>query len=469
MNREKVLPGLALLVYLILFFMNVSNPLFWDTIQYTGFQSLWYYQTNLKELFLPNDTGLYSIQAYYIAICFKLFGKSLLVAHLAMLPILLILLFQLYLLVKRFIPKYAGLVFICLLADPALASQSILVSPDLAIVCLYLLCLNAILDHRYIILTFCLPILSMIHIRGTIAVIALGITQLIFIYFFEKKRNMRPYLNMIACYLPSIVIFIAWQYFQFLEKGWWIHGPNQGREIEGFSTLIFNFLIIGKNFLDTGRVIIWIILIPMILYHFKAIKSDRQFQLLLVCFIIPLIVFSSFLVLVIERMIGHRYYMICYVLITLITCYGIFNWVHERKKLIFATIIIMVLISGNFWVWPDTVSKGWDSILAHVPYYNLKKEMFKYIKSEKLDPHKIATGFPDFREEKYSLLNDSEWHIEAIDGDIDKHDYIYQSNVHNDFSDEQLSQLKKNWIMVKEIKSGQVYVRLYKNPSIFAK
>ena len=468
MNKEKLFLGIIALVYLIFFFFNACNPLFWDTIYYSGYMSLWYYATNFSTPFLPDTSGLYPFHAMYIALCMKLFGKSLFIAHLAMLPVLLTLLYQLYVLTKRFIPQYTSIVLVCLLADPALASQSILVSPDLTLVCFYLLCLNAILDKKYWLLALCLPILAILHIRGTIAVIALGLTQMVFLYFFERDRNLRSYLNAIACYLPSVLIVIAWQYVQFVEKGWWIHGPDHIREIEGLSSLIFNLLIIGKNFLDTGRIIIWLILIPMVIYYFRNVKTDRQFQLLIICFAIPLVVFSGFMVVVIERMIGHRYYMVCYVLVTLIACYAILNWMDKSKKLFFTIIITLVLISGNFWVWPDHVSKGWDSTLAHIPYFKLKMKMVEYIKANNIDPHTIGTGFPDHKEERLSMLNNSDWHMEPLNSDFNKNQYIYQSNVHNDFSDGKLAQLKRNWILIKEFKSGQVYVRLYKNPSIFA-
>jgi hypothetical protein len=44
-----------------------------------------------------------------------------------------------------------------------------------------------------------------------------------------------------------------------------------------------------------------------------------------------------------------------------------------------AVVMLAGLLSGNFWVYPDTMAKGWDATLAHLPYHHLRQKMRQYI------------------------------------------------------------------------------------------
>src|SRR5262245_17704487 len=91
------------------------------------------------------DSGHPPTFGLYLALAWKLFGRSLAVSHFAMLPFLLGIALQAYQLVSRFAPRAMavwGTLFV--LAEPTLATQSILMSPDIVLIFLYLLALNAL-------------------------------------------------------------------------------------------------------------------------------------------------------------------------------------------------------------------------------------------------------------------------------------------------------------------------------------
>src|SRR6185437_14021263 len=102
----------------------------------------WFYTNNFRTLLFPNeiDSGNTPIFGLYIATVWKLFGRSLLTSHYAMLPFLLGIVIQIYFLCKRFL-KESSLLWgmLLLLMQPTLLAQSILISPDIILIFFYLL------------------------------------------------------------------------------------------------------------------------------------------------------------------------------------------------------------------------------------------------------------------------------------------------------------------------------------------
>ena len=125
-----------------------------------------------------------------------------------------------------------------------------------------------------------------------------------------------------------------------------------------------------------------------------------------------------------------------------------------------AILIIAGLLSGNFWVYPDKIAKGWDASLAHLPFHHLRHEMMKYI-----DQHHIPVSETGSRTPNTAIID----HIE-LNGDqrafpwadLSKDKYVFYSNICNVFTDEEIDELKNQWLVEKEFRCLQVRVTLYK-------
>ena len=79
----------------------------------------------------------------YLALNWKLFGKSLAVSHLAMLPFLVGIVLLLFFIGDHFGGREnSWMLALLAAADPVLASQAVLVSPDVALSCFFLLFVN---------------------------------------------------------------------------------------------------------------------------------------------------------------------------------------------------------------------------------------------------------------------------------------------------------------------------------------
>jgi hypothetical protein len=121
------------------------------------------------------------------------------------------------------------------------------------------------------------------------------------------------------------------------------------------------------------------------------------------------------------------------------------------------------LISGNAWIYPERISQGWDSSLAHLPYYKARNQMINYIKQKNLPLSDIGTAFPNTALFKYIDLTEEE--VGFAEKDLKKNTYIFYSNIMNDFTDAERNELKNTWYVEKEFHYLHIKVILYKKPS----
>lgn len=105
---------------------------------------------------------------------------------------------------------------------------------------------------------------------------------------------------------------------------------------------------------------------------------------------------------------------------------------------------------------------SWDSTLAHLNYFEPRRKMLNFIAQQKIPFSSIGSDFPEIDAGYYIDLsnNHNPFHFH----DFNKDEYVYYSNVMNDFSDEELEELEKSWTIVQSYKKGNVEVILYKHP-----
>jgi len=77
--------------------LNANKFFFWDSISQISIPANWYYDNNFRYFFVPDAyaTGHPTFVGMYIALLWNVFGKSLLISHLAMFPFIFGILFQL--------------------------------------------------------------------------------------------------------------------------------------------------------------------------------------------------------------------------------------------------------------------------------------------------------------------------------------------------------------------------------------
>ena len=464
----KLLPFYLFFTIIIIAVSN--NSFFWDKDISISEKALWFYENNFS-LHLPNsiDTGFTPVLSLILALLWKTFGIKLQVGHYLMLPFSLGLIYQLYIFLKNLFSneKYIFLTLILITIDTTLLSQVIVVSSDLVLTFFFFLSINSILNKKRHILYFSLLGLSLVHFRGVISCLVVFIFDY-YISRVEYKRNyFKSLFNIIPQYLPSVIIYISYLIYHYKTTGWIIkHDESTWAgcfEVVNFQGFIRNILIIIWRLIDFGRLFLWIAgLYMLILLIKKKIKYDNKIHLLILFISITLIVNLPSM-LMFNILAGHRYFMVIYILITATVAYLLFEKTTNKRLIrIFYTLIIIGMISGNFWIYPDKIAKGWDATIAHIPYYQLRKKMMNYIENKGISFNDVGSEVPNTAAIKYIDLSNDDRQFPLKD--FETHRYIFYSNIYNMFTDEEIDELKNSWIVEKEYKCLQVYVRLYKNP-----
>ncbi len=464
--------------YILLTWWVSGNSFFWDTIQLGSEHAHWYYENNFAHFWLPNhfDSGHFPVFGMYLAACWKIFGKSLIVSHWAMLPFLLGIVWQAYILVSHFFKgRNVYLVLIIFLTDTALLTQSVLISPDVVLVFFMLLASNAIFSRKRLLQIIAMIGLATVSMRGMMIVGALFVINLLYENnAFSAKKIVVSGLRNSVFYIPAAIATALFLGGHYLEKGW--IGYHQDSPWAGsFETVDFvgflrNIVILGFRLVDLGRLFLWIAFGVFIIIFIKNKKINILFKrtekglppLLLMTLII--VVFTTPVMLIHKHLIAHRYLLPVSLFFSLTVCNLVFNYLQniKIKNALFA-LLLAGMISGNLWVYPEHIAKGWDSTLAHLPYYSLRNDMIAYIESKDIDFQDVGTCFPNRAMQKYTELNNDTRTFAELDFTTNK--YILYSNIFNDFTDEQLLELKKLKV-IKQIAKGQVYMVLYLQNSL---
>ena len=156
---------------------NDDNFFFWDTVQLGSIHAQFYFDNNFSFFFLPEniDSGHPPTFGIYIALIWKIFGKSLVTSHFAMLPFLMGIIFYAEKLGKYFFQDsiFTFAFILLLIVDPCLAGQAILVTPDIAIAFFFLMSLDGAFNQKRKILAIGVAGLCLISMRGIMVAAAI--------------------------------------------------------------------------------------------------------------------------------------------------------------------------------------------------------------------------------------------------------------------------------------------------------
>lgn len=167
---------------------------FWDTVQLASQHADFFYQNNFSTFLLPDemDSGHPPTFGFYLAVVWKMMCKSLKISHLAMLPILFGIVWQAWRVGEKLLGEgWAYLFLLLLVVNPVVASQCVLVSPDVALIFFFLFALNAIFREKKIGLSIALLGLAAVSMRGMMVVSALFLFQILSTNNFTKVLNFR--------------------------------------------------------------------------------------------------------------------------------------------------------------------------------------------------------------------------------------------------------------------------------------
>ncbi|AXT50714.1 hypothetical protein D1818_07670 [Aquimarina sp. BL5] len=459
--------ALSSLIFLIALLLNADNAFFWDTVQLGSHHADHYFKTNFSVLLLPDNIDSGHIPAFgaYIAMFWKFFGRSLWVSHLAMLPFGFGLIFQLFRLTKRFIdPKYWSIAFGLIIIDPSLMSQLLLVSPDVPLLFFFLLAVNSVLDNKKIFLMMAVVLLFLTSMRGMMLSVCILIFDLScnVLWRIKIKELCIALLKGSLVYIPAFLVFITFSFIHFQEKGWiGFHQDSPWQEsfekVE-FAGVIFNIAVLGWRILDFGRIGIWIVLFILFAKYRKQIikvPRIRQVSFFFGCilFLLPLNMLWA------KGLLGNRYLIPIYLFCSLLCATILFSdFVGQKLRIGLILTWAVILISGNFWIYPPKISQGWDATLAHLPYYNLRLKAKKYLDDQKIDFSRVASFFPNDAGIDAIELNGEKRSFTVFKGD---NDFVFYSNIYN-VSDQEYDDIISNYEVIQSFEKNGVFVWICK-------
>jgi hypothetical protein len=169
-----------------------------------------------------------------------------------------------------------------------------------------------------------------------------------------------------------------------------------------------------------------------------------------------------------KGLLAHRYLLPFFVVLNILTFYLLerfspqfkAKWVQKWAK----PFLIIGLAVGNYWIYPPNISMGWDSTLAHLPWYGLQQQAQQYVIENDIPFETVGTAFPNIGPRKfYDLSKESRGFAEK---DLMRNCYVFYSNIMNDFTEEEADVLRKHWKAVFTRKVGGITVILFQNPNL---
>jgi hypothetical protein len=459
-NAFRIFAG----VYLILFLFSFNNGFFWDTTHLSAAQAWWYYDHDFKYFFLPSeiDSGHPTLFPLLLALVWKVFGPGLLISHLLMLPFIGILIVNLIEFSGHYFKNNRFRIAALVLLNPMLLGHSTLVSPDILLLSFFFLALNGIIGNAIWKSSIAIAILASLSMRGMMS------CAVLFSFFaYLSFKSPRFWIKSIQIFLPGFLLAVGFLIFHFLHTGWigYFAGSSWAGSFDrvDFKGWFRNVLVFGFRMADMGNIFIWIIIGGAIIWGSagKITFTKKNFELFfLVVLSLVILVLPQFFF---RQLLMHRYLLPFIILSIFFICSLAERTIAilKFKKLLIFT--LLGLSTGNFWVYPDKIAKGWDCTLAHLPYYHLRKEALAYIKERNIPLNRVSAGFPYNLPSKYIDLTADTTSFSRLP--VEQSPYVLYSNISNDYTNEQLRNFDKEWAVIKTFGKWPVRFVLYKNPS----
>ena len=463
---------LIVLVYAFLTIITFNNCYFWDNIQQISNEAHWFYMNDFRSLLTPVNSGTGIVATGYhpplmgimTAALWMIFGCKLWVSHVFILLWAIVLIFNVWKLIRILFPEnYIGWVVLILLMESSLLSQYAIGSPDFILFTAFVVSFRAVLERKTWLLALGIFFLCCINMRGIFAGVILFIVHSYFTWLQSGKRiDNRSLLKITIPYIPTFIILAAYFTYYFIVKGWFFSGASSTGHYSipnGLGRIIRHLAEFGLRSIENGRFIIWFtgLYIAFKTYKSRIILSQHE-KVLLLCFLLFTGLYVLF-IFITQMPFSARYFMPQFFLLTILTMLGIIKFLDKRKVRLVLIFMLLFELTGNLWIYPEKIAKSWDCTLAHLPYYQLRKECFNYIDHEKFDYKDLSGGFCLYGNRQYVELKKNG---KTVGTDTNSKYFIYSniSNVEDSFVDSLHN--RNYWTPIKKFQKWPVFITIYK-------
>jgi len=454
-------------IVLFTFSISYHTPFFWDGLSKSE-RANWFFTNHFSQFVVPSEinSGHPPFWTLLLAFLWHIFGRSLFVSRILLLTLNISIVYQLQeLIIKYRSNKIAWYWYLIIFLEPTFLAQTTILNNDILMLLMILIAINNIDKNR---LLYTVGLLGMIfcNLRG----------MLFFTGFFlyegfklvqVDKTKFRFFLSKTLSYSIPLILFFSFLYYQFSVLGWAIkssHGNwETQRQLVNFKQFTHNIIAIIWVFADYGRFFFLFFLVVTTVYIIKKripLKNHHInfFTLVGILFLINIITMS-----LTSNPIGHRYFILFYILGLLLFVNFIFLTIQQKiKRTLIITLATLLLCSGHFWIYPSNISQGWDSSLAYLNYFKIKKEMQHFVAQKKINPNQIGTKTRNPNLMQEYLLEGKQIQYNK-NKKLSDYKYYLHSNIENNTSDQEIQLLKSKWILIKEFDKNGIFIKLYKS------
>jgi hypothetical protein len=327
----------------------------------------------------------------------------------------------------------------------------------------------AVIEKKRWLLTITLIFLVLINGRGAMT----GGILLLFHIIHQLVSEMRKltFKLFLECLLPFIPAFTMAGFFYVAyigRYGWIFNDPDSPwyygwQRPEGLLHILKSVAAFCLRLGENGRFFIYLLGLSVLisLYRMKKLKETfNRINLSLTSLFVLHFLFFFYFVLTTTSAMTSRYYMGMVLIANIMIFRGLAECVSLHKIKILTIIAIAFLITGNFWIYPDKISKAWDATLAHLPYYELREECLDYLAKNNFDTILVSGGFCFKGNQRYFDLRERDLYISER---ADNKYFIYSniSNIDDTFINELYN--KGKWTEIKTFSRGFVTVSIFEN------
>lgn len=449
-------------VLVVEFLLLRHTPFFWDAISKSS-RASWIYANGLTEFIVPTEynSGHPPLWISLLAIFWTIFEKALWSSRLLLLIVNIGVAWQIVLFCKtNFLKTVSAFAVLIVCLEPTFIAQTTNLNNDMLLLFFTFLGLNSLIKSKSIFFTLALVGLLFVNLRGVYVVLSIALIHVIYVRLKLIESRKSIYIG----YLIAVFSFAVFCYFQYEKLGWFLISQNENynahRQSVGVKQVLVNSIVYVKCFLEYGRFIIAIVLLPLLIRYIKDktnrdVKIDRvaiAFFVLAFVFFIGMVPFSN--------PFGDRYFMVCYLLaiVLLVNLMAYYN--IARKTVVYVAMVVM-FVTGHFWIYPATLSQSWDSSLAYLNSYTVEAKMERFIDSSGIKSTEIGTRIL-LNTREFSEFKDISEVDRYADFNMDENQFILLSNIDNQTKDDELNEIMSNWKLVKHYSQLGVFMSLYK-------
>lgn len=462
---------ITILIYLVFKVTHLDIPFFWDTVAGLSRPAHYLYEHGLFHFNYPSYfVAEPPLSHFYIASSWLMFGKSLTTTHLSLALIGVLVIIQTYLFASEIkdvrYPLLLGLIF---LIEPTFTTQLSIVSTDIFLLLGGLLALRGTYNHKSDLIVLGSLILVLTSLRGFATCAGIGLFYYLSNCLKEKKFDITKILlelkKAIIPFLPALMLFAAFLVFRKIEYGAFFvpedYPWKEHRQLVGPMFLIHNIISMGWIFLDYGKFIIWFLLFFITYKKWQAKEIKEMIRNPLFLLFISITLTMAMVTLPFSNPFSHRYFMLSFMLLSAYVVTETWKIMSNRSMTILTALVILLFATGHLWVYPEKKSQAWDASFAHLPYYNMEKEMTQYLKENNISTKEVGVFFPMDSDKELYCLDSKKERYAKFDSD-NPTPYLVYSNVFN-LDSPTIDNINHDWIVVHNIERKGIFLRIYKH------